>query len=43
MGSSITLDELMEALLELGELRLEELLEILRSKRWREDSMVTAS
>jgi hypothetical protein len=43
MGSSITLDELMEALLELGEHRLEELLEILRSKRWREDSMVTAS
>jgi hypothetical protein len=43
MGSSITLDELMEALLELGELRFEELLEILRSKRWREDSMVIAS
>ena len=43
MGSSITLDELMEALLELGELRFEELLEILRSKRWREESMVTAS
>jgi hypothetical protein len=43
MGSSITLDELMEALLELGEHRLEELLEILRSRRSRGDGMVVTS
>jgi hypothetical protein len=43
MGSSITLDELMEALLELGEHRLEELLGILRSRRSRGDGMVVTS
>jgi len=43
MGSSITLDELMEALLELGELRFEELLGILRSRRSRGDWMVVTS
>jgi hypothetical protein len=43
LGSNVTIDELMEALVELGEHRLEELLEILRSRRLRGDGMIVTS
>jgi transcriptional regulator with XRE-family HTH domain len=43
LGSSVTMEELMEALVELGEHRLEELLEILRSRRSRGDGMIVTS
>jgi len=43
LGSNVTIDELMEALLELGEHRLEELLEILRSRRSGGDGMIVTS
>jgi len=43
LGSNVTMEELMEALVELGEHRLEELLEILRSRRSRGYGMIVTS